>query len=495
MTNIVFDINKTGNPVNKVWNFGYNTCQAPLLLRQDLPQQIKMAKEAGFRYLRFHNIFSDKVGIYNENDAGEPVYNFDNFDKIFDKLIQNGMLPFMEISFCPEALKVSEKTIMFYKASTSIPASYEKWTGLIKEMISHAIERYGVSCVRKWYFEVWNEPDLIFFDGNMEDYFDLYDYTVLAIKSVEPSLRVGGPATSKCAWISEFIDHVEKGSEISGFKPLPCDFIATHAYPSDLPFYTKAHGDVKLQKSDVLTKMFTEVKEKIESSSLKGTPLIMGEWNSSAGPLAFNHDEKNNAAFIVKTLNELKNVIDGSLYWNLSDIFEEFGFQYLPFHGGYGLFTVNNIPKSSYNAFKFLSLIDGEELKDENGVFVNDSRSYLASYDKKGQVINILIYHYIEPDSQTTEAWNVNIVIEGIQPETVSYKSYGINDNTGSAYEHWRGLGSPEYLTPETMLYLSEKSKPEEDTQILFKDRKSGTYTLNETLHPGDVKLIQIFNL
>jgi len=221
----------------------------------------------------------------------------------------------------------------------------------------------------------------------------------------------------------------------------------------------------------------------------------MGEWNSSAGPLAFNHDEKNNAAFIVKTLNELKNVIDGSLYWNLSDIFEEFGFQYLPFHGGYGLFTVNNIPKSSYNAFKFLSLIDGEELKDENGVFVNDSRSYLASYDKKGQVINILIYHYIEPDSQTTEAWNVNIVIEGIQPETVSYKSYGINDNTGSAYEHWRGLGSPEYLTPETMLYLSEKSKPEEDTQILFKDRKSGTYTLNETLHPGDVKLIQIFNL
>ena len=495
MTNIVFDLKKTGNPINPVWNFGYNTCHAALILRDDLPSQIKESKELGFKYIRFHNIFSKEVGVYTESERGEAVYNFENFDKIFDTVIESGYLPFMEISFCPEAMKKSEKTIMYYKASTSIPASYEKWNNLIEKTTNHIIERYGIECAKKWYFEVWNEPDLIFFDGNMDDYFELYDNTVLTIKKVNSDLKVGGPATSKCAWISEFINHIEKGSEISQFKPLPCDFIATHAYPSDLPFYTKAHGDVKLQKSDVLKKMFTEVKEKIENSTLKGTPLIMGEWNSSAGPLAFNHDEKNNGAFIVKTLMDLKDVIDGSLYWNLSDIFEEFGFQYKPFHGGYGLFTVNSIPKSSYNAFKLLNMVQGDEAKASVNGDLSNGFGILAGFDKSNNVFNILLYYYIEPDSDGLLPQDITISVSGINSETVSFMSYEINDESGSSYEWWKKLGSPEYLTPETMQFLYEKSKMQKKTKILFRKKDSKEYSFNETINPGDVKLIQISNI
>ena len=337
MGNIVLDIDQAGNEIRKVWSFGYNTCHAALLLRDDLLTQIKKAKTSGFKYIRFHNIMSSQVGLYSENEEGESIYNFENFNKIYDAIIQSGMLPFMEISFCPEALKSSEKVINHYKGCTSKPASYEKWTQIIKNVVINAIGRYGIECVKKWYFEVWNEPDLVFFDGSMEDYFELYDHTVLAVKSVNKELRVGGPATSKCKWIDEFINHIEAGSETSGFKPIPCDFISTHAYPSDLPFLNSAHGDVKLQKSNVLIELYRGVRERIDKSSLKGIPLIMGEWNSSAGPFAFNHDEKNNGAFAVKTMNELKDIIDGSLYWNLSDIYEEFGFNYIPFHGGYGL--------------------------------------------------------------------------------------------------------------------------------------------------------------
>lgn len=495
MTNINLNLNQQTKPIRTVWNFGYNTCHAALWLRDDLPRQIKTIRELGFQYVRFHNIFSSQVGIYSENSNGEPVYNFDKFHKIFDLIIQNGLLPFMEIGFCPEALKISEKVLMHYKASTSKVSSYEKWTQLVKKLLIDAIDRYGLECVKKWYFEVWNEPDLIFFDGDMDDYFELYDHTVLAIKSVEPSLRVGGPATSKCAWISEFIEHIETGSKINGFKPLPCDFISTHAYPSDLPFFTKAVGDVKLQNSNVLTQMYTLVKEKIDDSSLKGLPLIMGEWNSSAGPLAFNHDEKNNAAFIVKTMNELKDTIDGSLYWNLSDIFEEFGFQYIPFHGGYGMFNVNGIPKSSYNAFKLLSMVDGKEIKAEQNRENQDGTGIMASLDKNNGLLNILLYYYVEPDAKESEPWNTSISIQGIKSYTAAYQSFAINEHSGSAYEWWKRLGSPDYLTLETMQYLTEKSKMEEYSKTVFSDKSSDTYTLNETLYPGDVKLIQISNM
>lgn len=338
----------------------------------------------------------------------------------------------------------------------------------------------------KWYFEVWNEPDLIFFDGGMEDYFELYDHTVLAIKSMNESLKVGGPATSKCAWITEFIKHVETGSAVSGFKPLPCDFISTHAYPSDLPFLSSAEGEVTLQNSNVLVQLYQSVKEKIQNSSLKGIPLIMGEWNSSAGPLAYNHDEKNNAAFIVKTMNELRNIIDGSLYWNLSDIFEEFGFQYTPFHGGYGLFNVNRIPKSSYNAFKLLNMVDGEEAEVQISSEMMEGAGVLASMDKNKGILNLLLYFYVEPDMQEITTWNAAIAIRGIQSETVSYQSFGINDTGGSAYEWWKKLGSPDYLTPETMLHLAEKAEMEENNEIIFRDKTSDTYTLHETIYPGD---------
>lgn len=54
-------------------------------------------------------------------------------------------------------------------------------------------------------------------------------------------------------------------------------------------------------------------------------------------------------------------------------------------------------------------------------------------------------------------------------------------------------LGSPDYLTPETMLHLAEKAEMEENNEIIFRDKTSDTYTLHETIYPGDVKLIQIF--
>jgi xylan 1,4-beta-xylosidase len=45
-----------------------------------------------------------------------------------------------------------------------------------------------------------------------------------AIKAVDAQLRVGGPATSKSAWVEEFLDFCEK-------KSVPADFVSTHHYP------------------------------------------------------------------------------------------------------------------------------------------------------------------------------------------------------------------------------------------------------------------------
>ncbi len=490
MGDIIVDINQLKGKINDAWNMGFNTCHAPLLLRDDLISHLKIARDIGFKYIRFHSILSERIGVYNEDEIGEPVYNFKKFDQIFDAITGQGLLPFFEISFCPEAMKSGDSTICFYRANTSIPSSYEKWNTLIKEVVTHVIDRYGIECVNKWYFEVWNEPDLIFFSGNMNDYFELYDHTVLAIKSVSGELRVGGPATSKCAWVSEFIKHVETGSQITDYKPAPCDFISTHAYPSDLPFLNSAEGDVELLHSTIMYDLFRKVRDCMDESSLKSLPLIMGEWNSSAGPYAYNHDEKNNGAFILKTLSELRNVINGSLYWNLSDIYEEGGFHYTPFHGGYGLINVNSIPKSSYNAFKLLNKISGEEAE-VTVCKIKDGCGVLSTYDKDLGVINILFYHYIEPSNDDLQPWELAVTVKGIKRTGLSYKSLEINDNTGSPYEGWIKIGSPDYLTLDTMQYLMKKSEMDEKNKIVFV-KEDGILELKETIMPGDVKLVQL---
>ena len=46
----------------------------------------------------------DEVGVYNEDEHGNPVYNFSYVDQIYDGLLKNGVRPFVEISFMPKKL-------------------------------------------------------------------------------------------------------------------------------------------------------------------------------------------------------------------------------------------------------------------------------------------------------------------------------------------------------------------------------------------------------
>jgi xylan 1,4-beta-xylosidase len=137
------------------------------------------------------------------------------------------MRPVVELSFMPRALAARpNETIFHYNGITSPPADWQKFSELIVAFVSHHVERYGLETVQNWYYEVWNEPNCGFWTGSKQEYFHLYQVTVLAIKSVAKSLRVGGPATCQLDWIPEFIAFAEAAA-------LPLDFVSSHLYPTD----------------------------------------------------------------------------------------------------------------------------------------------------------------------------------------------------------------------------------------------------------------------
>ena len=55
----------------------FGSGRAIISLRESYRRDLRAVKEAtGFEYVRFHAIFHDEVGLYNEDEHGNPAYNY-----------------------------------------------------------------------------------------------------------------------------------------------------------------------------------------------------------------------------------------------------------------------------------------------------------------------------------------------------------------------------------------------------------------------------------
>ncbi|MEX0654638.1 MAG: hypothetical protein WD534_09095 [Phycisphaeraceae bacterium] len=438
-------------PLNPIWSFGGNTCHAPLWLRDDLNRHLAAVRETlGFRHVRAHGTLGDRMETIRDDGS----FNFDKLLAGLDRLLAHGFKPFLELSHMPTALARDEKAICHYRFGSAPPRDWQQWYALMEALMEALMQRYGADELRQWYFEVWNEPDIAFWSGTQAEYFKLYDLAARAVKQADPHLRLGGPATARTNWIDEFLDHVTKPSADFGLDLPRCDFISTHAYPSDLEFLDDAQGEVILQGSDVMRELFAEVRRKVDAVLGENFPVICGEWNSSAGPLAANHDECNNAAFIAKTMVELSDLCQGSLVWNISDIYEECRFHHEPFHGGYGLLTVNDLPKAAFHAFTLLREHDGGQ---RLAVTLPDAPPGVGALaSRQGDVVRVLLYYYQEPDAP--QAPPVDLHLDGLPQRTGQLVQ--VLPGQGSAYERWLEQGRPAYVNQTILSELDAASRP-----------------------------------
>src|SRR5579864_1865735 len=212
------------------WEHMFGSGRAILSLRESYRQDLRDVKKVtGMEYIRFHAIFHDEVGVYDEDAQGNPIINFSYVDQAYDGLLANGVRPFVELSFMPRKLAARDiRQSFWYRPVVSPPKSYARWDALIAAFARHLVERYGIEEVSHWYFEVWNEPNLDFWGGQprQSTYWELYDHTVKALKAVDARLRVGGPATAQAAWVPAFIRHCKEHN-------VPVDFVSTHVYGDD----------------------------------------------------------------------------------------------------------------------------------------------------------------------------------------------------------------------------------------------------------------------
>lgn len=382
------DFNKIKGSRNKAYQQCVGAGRAAEGLRARWQQQLITAKKAiDFKYIRFHGLLSDDMHVYTEDSQGNPVYNWQYVDQLYDFLLSIKVRPFVELGFMPPALAENEQTVFWWKGNISTPKSYEKWAALITALVKHFETRYGKPEVEQWYFEVWNEPNLKqFFSGSIDDYFKLYQVTATAVKGVSATYRVGGPATSGSTWIKDALERFAK-------YPQLVDFISTHAYGTKSVFDEYGKRTTQMREPDGIPIAIRKLSKDVRNSAFSKAEIHITEWNSSPNPKDPLHDTYQNATFLLNTLKKTEGLVNSMSYWTFTDIFEEAGPPVTSFHGGFGLINLQGILKPSFYAYKFLNELGDTELADA------DSSSWVCK-DKAGN-LQALIWDYklLSPDS------------------------------------------------------------------------------------------------
>jgi xylan 1,4-beta-xylosidase len=441
---VVIDATAAGHPLPHFWEKMFGSGRAILSLRETYRADLRSVKQiTDFRYVRFHGIFNDEVGIYGEDGQGRPLYNFSYIDQIYDGLLANGVRPFVEISFMPYKLAAGNLLHPFwYKPNVSPPKDWNRWDDLVAAFTHHLVDRYGVDEVAQWYFEVWNEPNIDFWAGQpkQETYWELYDHTALAIKKISPRLRVGGPATAQAAWVDALIRHCAD-------KHIPLDYVSTHVYANDTAQDVFGSQE-NIPRDRMVCRAVDKVHHQVKTSSMPNLPLIWSEFNASYK----NEPEVTDAAYmgpwLADMIRQCDGLVDVMAYWSFSDVFEEQGVVKTPFYGGYGLVAEDGIPKPAFNAFKLLHKLGEERIQ-------LDSDFALLTRRKDGALV-LAVWNYAAPD-QAGSPRTITLRLKGTNTSQALVSR--VDGDHGDVHPAYEKMGSPRYPTQKQILELREAAE------------------------------------
>jgi xylan 1,4-beta-xylosidase len=486
-------------------------------------------------YVRAHNLLTTGDGspalkwgstnAYTEDALGKPIYNWTIADSIFDVYVKRGMRPLAEIGFMPEALSSKPKPYQhkwrpgapysdIYTGWAYPPKDYKKWAELVYQWVTHCVQRYGKEEVEKWYWELWNEPNIGYWQGTPQEYMKLYDYTAYAVKRALPTATFGGPHSTGPSWdkaekfLRDFLDHVVSGKNyVTGEIGSPIDFIAFHA-----------KGGPKLQGDTiVLMNLGTQMRDiskgfEIVASypSLKNKPIVIGE-SDPEGCAACSMKDYPSNAYRNGTLYSSYTAAAFARKYELADHFGinfqgavtwAFEFEDQPWFNGYRDLATNGVDKPVLNVFRMYGMMSGDRVEVSGDLVydfmtIRDSSvrkserdiSALAATEGKKATVMVWNYHDLNVVSPSAA---VNVVVNGIDALEVKVSHYRIDQENSNSYELWKKMGSPQEVSPQQYIQLEQAGKLKLLQDQLNQKVDDGSITLPVDMQGQSVSLLVI---
>ncbi|MBS0633430.1 MAG: hypothetical protein JSS11_16090, partial [Verrucomicrobia bacterium] len=353
--------------------------------------------------------------------------------------------------------------------------------------VRHAVERYSLPVVRQWYFEVWNEPNLIgsFWGGNQQDFLRLWEVTYNAIKNVDSSFRIGGPSTARADWLPELMTF----GQARGCVP---DYLTAHIYNNDsetgealAPFHGPQE-DRGSKSPNFAIGVMRGVRGLVDQLGFRGE-LHWNEWGRSFHGIDPRREDANEAAFAVRLLDRVSQTADAFAYWCVSDIYDQVGYGREAFHGGYGLLSLQGLRKPAYHAFALLSRL-GDRRVAVAAEGLDDFTGAIAT--SKPESYHILCYEYSHEDAPTRGTKEVSVMLPADAGDVTLFRVDHVENNV---LTRWRALGTPDYLSRRQTAELREADalQPAAINAVRL-ERQGGVVRAHFTLRTPGVALLEV---
>jgi len=479
-------------------------------------------------FVRAHNLLTTGDGTpalkwgstnaYTEDANGKPIYNWTIVDSIFDTYIKRGMKPLAQIGFMPEALsskphpykhnwKPGAPYSEVFTGWAYPPNDYNKWRELIYQWVKHCVERYGVKEVNSWYWEVWNEPNIPYWQGTVEEYCKLYDHAADGLRRALPTAKIGGCDITGggSKFLTTFIQHcLNETNYATGKMGSPLDLVLFHA-----------KGQPRVVQGTVVMNVGTQMRNIRDAMvtvntfpKLENIPLVIGESDPegcAACGMSTNPENayRNGTLYSSYTAASFarKYLLADSLRVNLvGAVSWSFEFENQPWFAGYRDLATNGVDKPVLNVFRMFGMMKGKR------VAVTGNRMYslktfvdssvrgktdiggLAARDNR--TVTVMVWNYHDED-KVDEGENVELRISGLTASEVTFTEYRIDETHSNSYTAWKKMGSPQNPTGEQIIELEKSGQLQKMTEPKKIQTKKGTLNLTIKLPRQAVSLLK----
>jgi xylan 1,4-beta-xylosidase len=445
------------------------------------------------------------TSAYKEDTNGVPVYDWTINDRIFDTYLAHGIKPYVQLGFMPEALTTHPQNYPHHPpvderapvegGQSYPPKDYVKWGNLVCEWTKHCVAKYGQAKVGQWYWEVWNEPNIMYWHGTHEEYFKLYDYASDGVRRALPNAKVGGPETAGGPggkFLGEFLTHCAHGTNyVTGKTGSPLDFISFHAKGS--PVFTNGHVRMGMAAQfRNITDAFAVIATFPEYKKL---PVVIGESDPEGCAACRDPQDayRNGTMYSSYTAASFPRAmelaekyvvnLEGALTW-------AFEFEDQPPFAGFRQLASAGLDLPVLNVFRMFGKMVGQQVATTSSAGLNaeiiraqnvreqPDVSAQASLDQ--HKLAVLVWHYHDDDVPGPDAAiGLELIDIPFTNGMATLTHYRIDADHSNSYEAWKRMGEPLPLTAgqhaqlETAGRLARLGDPE---PIQIKDGKAAVH-------------------
>lgn len=464
-----------------------------------------LQKAVGFEYIRVKGFLDDDMCLLRRVLNGSVVTNYTYVDEVVDSILSVGAKPMLELAHMPRLLAKNPFSLAMRPAVISAPRDYREWSQFVQELVEHLVQRYGRQKVRQWIFTPWLSPDYV--DYNMitlEEYEAAYLAAYQGIKKVDGDFLVGGPGSGDSRkylrWFLQMCKRNQCMPDIITFRSFASVQPEEEESGLKLIGNNESFSYAVSQDEDFLYHTVEAIKDILLGEGVEGRPLVLEEWTNNIWQRDLCNDTCFKSAYLFKNILENNGHLNGLGYFSLDDRLDEVSPARELFHGGFGLFAKNRLPKSAYRALELLGRMGDRLVQKGSGYFVAQGEEGLQIY----------LYHYTHYDMlyryrhtanmSATDRYRVfnpkpavafHLQLNNMPPGRYRIRRYGITREGGSSYDAWVRMGAPDPAGAEEREAMERLSYPEYKIEIADLGEEE-PLRIKAALNPLEVCLITV---